>query len=92
MQLIDTHSHLTFEPLADDIDGVLERSRAAGVISWITVGTDLEHSGRTVRLAESFEGMYATVGIHPHDAKDASDEALNELKLTIRVWAVSISG
>ena len=40
MQLIDTHCHLTFEQLADDVEGVVARSEAAGVTGWITVGTD----------------------------------------------------
>ena len=40
MKLIDTHCHLTFEQLAEDIENVLARSRAAGVTKWITIGTD----------------------------------------------------
>ena len=46
MELIDTHAHLTFDDLADDVDAVLERSIAAGVTEWITVGTDREHLDR----------------------------------------------
>jgi TatD DNase family protein len=80
MELIDTHSHLTFSPLIDDIEQVIARSKAAGVTGWITVGTDLQHSRQAVALAERFEGMYASVGIHPHDAKDATADALAELR------------
>ena len=80
MELIDTHCHLTFEPLDTDVEGILQRSRQAGVTGWITVGTDLADSHRTVALAAQYENMYAAVGIHPHDAKDADDAALQELK------------
>ena len=80
MELIDTHCHLTFEPLAADVPGVIERSRAAGVTGWITVGTSLEDSRRAVELAETYENMYAAVGIHPHEAKDGDAAALAELK------------
>jgi TatD DNase family protein len=80
MELIDTHCHLTFEPLAGDVAGVIERSRAAGVSRWITVGTSLEDSRKVIDLAGRYEGMYATVGIHPHDAKSADLVALDELK------------
>jgi TatD DNase family protein len=80
MNLTDTHCHLTFEPLVGDVPGVIERSRAAGVTGWITVGTSLEDSRRTIELAGLYEGMYATVGIHPHDAKSADAAALDELK------------
>lgn len=84
MDLIDTHCHLTFEPLAEDVPAVIERSRAAGITGWITVGTHLEDSRRAVEMAGQYENMYATVGIHPHDAKDGSVDALRELKRLAR--------
>ena len=80
MGLIDTHCHLTFEPLAADVAGVVERSRAAGVTGWITVGTSLEDSRRAVELAATYEDMYAAVGIHPHEAKDGDAAALAGLR------------
>jgi len=80
MELIDTHCHLTFEQLAGDIEAVIERSRAAGVVGWITVGTDPQHNREAIQLTEWFENMYATVGIHPHDAKDVAAHTMAELK------------
>jgi TatD DNase family protein len=84
MNLIDTHCHLTFEPLAADVPGVVERSRTAGVGGWITIGTLLEDSRRAVELAGRYENMYAAVGIHPHDAQSADSRALEELKEVAR--------
>ena len=80
MELIDTHCHLTFEDFARDIDGVIARSRAAGVTEWITVGTNLQENRKAIEFAERFENMYAAVGIHPHDAKTVTAETLAELK------------
>ena len=80
MELIDTHCHLTFEQLAGDIEAVIERSRAAGVTGWITVGTDPQHNRKVIELTERFENMYAAVGIHPHDAKDVAAHTMAELK------------
>ena len=80
MELIDTHSHLTFEQLAGDIENVLERSKSAGVTHWITIGTDSEHNRKALELAQRFENMYAAIGIHPHDAKDVTGDTLTELK------------
>jgi len=80
MELIDTHCHLTFDQLAGDVEAVIARSREAGVIGWITVGTDAQQNRKAIELADKFENMYATVGIHPHDAKDATAEILTELK------------
>jgi len=80
MELIDTHCHLTFDDLAGDIDGVLDRSRAAGVTKWITVGTDPHDNRKAIEFAEKYQGVYAAVGIHPHDAKTVTDAMLGELK------------
>lgn len=80
MELIDTHSHLTFDSLIQDIDGVVARSKAAGVTSWLTVGTDPQQNRKAIELADKFENMYASVGIHPHDAKDLTADTLTELK------------
>ncbi|MHC4692313.1 MAG: TatD family hydrolase [Planctomycetota bacterium] len=79
MQLIDTHCHLTFKQLASDIDSVIERSIAAGVTSWITVGTDPGHNAKAIELANKYDNMFATVGVHPHDAKDVTGQAIRQL-------------
>ena len=80
MKLIDTHCHLTFEELADDVEGVVARSKAAGITGWLTVGTDPEQNRKAVELADKFKNMYAAVGIHPHDAKDVTTRTITELK------------
>ncbi len=95
MELIDTHCHLTFKPLDSDIAAVLERSRAAGVTSWITVGTSLHDSQRTIEFAGRFDNMYATVGVHPHDAKDVTADMLaqlNQLAQNLNVVAIGETG
>jgi TatD DNase family protein len=80
MDLIDTHCHLTFDDLAQDIDGVLARSMAEGVTEWITVGTDPQENRKAIEFAERFANMYAAVGIHPHDAKTATAGTFENLK------------
>jgi len=79
MKLIDTHCHLTFGPLADDVNAVITRSIAAGVTSWITVGTDPAHNPKAIELAGKYENMYAAVGVHPHDAKEVTSHAIRQL-------------
>ena len=80
MELIDTHCHLTFDELAGDVEAVIERSRDVGVTGWITVGTDTQQNRKAIELAGRFDNMYAAVGIHPHDARDATAETIAELK------------
>jgi TatD DNase family protein len=91
MKLIDTHCHLTFEPLIGDVEAVVERSIAAGVTMWITVGTDPQHNRKAIELAGRFENMYAAIGIHPHDAENVTTHTLTELnKLAQDVKVVAI--
>lgn len=80
MELIDTHCHLTFEQLAGDVEAVLARSQAAGVVGWVTVGTDTEENRKVIELAEKFVNIYAAIGIHPHEACTVTSETITELK------------
>ena len=92
MELIDTHCHLTFDGLIQDIDGVITRSKAAGVTGWVTVGTDMQENLKAVELTEKYENMYAAVGMHPHDAKDVTDDTLARLKELARYEKVIAIG
>ena len=67
--LIDTHIHLTLNVFKDDLNDVIQRARDAGVIKMISVGTDLESSRNSILLADRYPDIFATVGVHPHDAK-----------------------
>jgi len=62
MTLTDTHAHLTDNDLAAHIDDVIERAAKEGVAKIITIGTDLEDSRKALALAESKDGVYASVG------------------------------
>jgi TatD DNase family protein len=74
-ELFDTHAHLHFPSFAEDLDDVMARARAAGVRRMVTIGTDRETSEAAVALAERDPDVWATVGLHPHDA-EAGDDAL----------------
>jgi len=80
MELIDTHAHLTFPELEQDIEAVVRRSKAAGVTGWITVGTDVEQIEKVLTVVRRFDNMYAAVGFHPHYANDISDDKLQFLR------------
>ena len=80
MRLFDTHAHLHFPDFADDLDAVLERARAAGVRGMVTIGTDRETNGAVVELAKRLPDVWATVGIHPHDAAEATEADFEEME------------
>ncbi len=78
--LIDTHCHLDMSAYEADFEAVLARALAAGVTKIISVGIDLESSRRAIALAEQHQGIYATVGVHPHNVTELSEEAYSELQ------------
>jgi TatD DNase family protein len=75
--LVDTHCHLD---MLEDLDGALERMRTAGVARAVTIGVDRASSEWAVRAARTHAEVWATVGLHPHDAKDQSDAVMKMLE------------
>ncbi|HID87967.1 MAG TPA: TatD family deoxyribonuclease [Anaerolineae bacterium] len=80
IQLIDTHAHLDFPQFDDDREEVIQRALEAGVAQIITIGVDLESSRAAIALAEKYSHIYATVGMHPHDAIQLTPQVLAELQ------------
>ncbi len=66
--LVDTHAHLDMKEYDGDRDAVVLRAREAGVSRIVSISTDAASAHETVGLAEKFEGVFASVGVHPHDA------------------------
>ena len=78
--LVDSHAHIQLDAFDADREAVLERARKDRVHSILTIGFDLKTSRDAVRLAEQHEQIYATVGLHPHDAKDFNDETTENFR------------
>ncbi|MGH9794777.1 MAG: TatD family hydrolase [Candidatus Acidiferrales bacterium] len=92
MDLIDSHAHLEFPQFDEDRDAVLARAREAGVATILAIGSGTGPSRLDAALpfAEQHDWIYGTVGIHPHEAKLATDEhfaALDRLAQHPRVIA-----
>jgi len=77
--LIDTHCHIADPEFDADREAVIERAIAADVQKMIVIGTGLASSRRAVALAEQYPFLWATVGLHPHDAKELDDTLLTSL-------------
>lgn len=78
--LIDTHCHLEMPRFERDREEVIRRAREAGVKTLITIASEPQSIEEAVGLAESHEDIYCAVGIHPHDAKEFTDEYYARLK------------
>ncbi len=76
MKLFDSHCHLDDRSYQKDFASVLDRTRTAGVEKIMVVGTTDKSSHEVVSIAEAHENLYASIGIHPHDAKDCTEEKL----------------
>lgn len=91
MELFDSHCHLDDASYAKDRDAVFRRARMAGVSRMMTIGVTLKTSRIAVDLASAMPGVYASVGVHPHDAKTCSRAVLDELAALagnpqVRAW------
>ena len=87
MELIDSHSHIYGEEYAQDLVPMLDRAREAGVGTIMAVGADLGSSREACRLAEAYDHIYCSVGIHPHDADGVTEQcyqAVRDLALSCR--------
>jgi TatD DNase family protein len=93
--LVDTHAHLHFdERYADQLDAVLARAKTEGVGKIVTVGVNATDSAAAVELAGEYDQVWATVGLHPHEAKEgkAALEAISELVTKPKVVAIGECG
>ncbi len=77
--LIDSHCHLDHSDFADEVDAVVRRAHAAGVNAMLTISTTLTAFPGVVALAERFERVFCTVGVHPHEAAAAGPVTAAEL-------------
>ena len=68
MRLIDSHCHLNYEGLAERQDEVLANARAAGVAGFLNISTRQREWGDVIAAAEANADVWATVGVHPHEA------------------------
>src|SRR5260370_1175038 len=96
---VDAHCHLQLELGAtrfspDDADAQVKRARQAGVEWMVCVGTGLETSEQALDLASKYDDVYATVGLHPHDAShlDAEWDGLTALAEAERCVAIGEAG
>ncbi|WP_339634622.1 TatD family hydrolase [uncultured Sneathiella sp.] len=72
--LVDSHCHLNFEQLSSELDDVVARARAVGVGHMLTIGTKLREFDAVRAIAEQYDDIHCSVGVHPHEAESEGDE------------------
>ena len=78
--MIDSHCHLYFDTYDGQREQAVRDAVDAGVHTIVNIGIDLESSKKCIELAEQFDGLYATVGYHPHDAARAPKDYIDKLR------------
>ncbi len=78
MGLVDSHCHLNFEPMGEDIEGVLLRAKDNGVDYLLCVSVNIEDYPEVLTLAEQYEPIFASVGVHPN-YQDVIEPTVGEL-------------
>ena len=72
--LIDSHCHLTYEPMVSDIPKVLDLCNQNQISKILTIGTNLETSKKSIQIAEAYKNIFCTIGLHPNETER---EAIN---------------
>lgn len=79
MNIVDSHCHLDFPGLGENLPAVLGRAEEQGVRLMLTIGTRVRKFEQVLAIAERFENVFCTVGTHPHNAADETDVTIREL-------------
>jgi TatD DNase family protein len=77
--LVDSHCHLDFPEYEGELDEVVARARSAGVGAMVTISTVLDRAARLREIAGRYDGVWCSVGVHPHEAEHHPDVTAAEL-------------
>ncbi|AWK88002.1 TatD family hydrolase [Azospirillum thermophilum] len=83
--LVDSHCHLDFPDFAEELDAVVDRARQAGIGRMVTICTHLSRFERVAAVAERFDDVYCSLGVHPHQA--AEEDALLTVERLVELSA-----
>ena len=93
--MIDSHCHLDHEPLFQDLENVIKRSKEIGLEKILTICTTLDSFTNILKIIEKDPMIYGTFGIHPHEAKDNivdTDQIINHVKQSNKIIGIGETG
>ncbi|MFC3051039.1 TatD family hydrolase [Kordiimonas pumila] len=77
--IVDSHCHLNYKGLIEDQPAVIERARGAGVGCMLSINTKLHEYSQIIDIIEAYDDIFGTVGVHPHEAENEPDVAIEAL-------------
>ena len=94
--LIDSHCHLNYKPMCDDLDEVLSRAKKKGVNYFLTISTEDKEYTNILKIVNKYDQVYGTYGIHPHEAKShlniKCEDILKKIKLSNKIIGIGETG
>ena len=82
--LTDSHCHLFYDEILQDIDNVFVRSKKLGVNRFICVGTNINDSLLSLDISKKFENVFCSAGVHPHDSKNVDKDYIQQIELMMK--------
>ncbi|MDH3271205.1 MAG: TatD family hydrolase [Gemmatimonadota bacterium] len=83
IEYFDSHCHLTDAAFRDDLEAVFRRASDAGVTRMVSIASNVDDARAAARLAGGRDGLWSTAGVHPHEAGDAADDAIDALRALV---------
>ena len=82
--LTDSHCHLFYDEILQDIDNVFVRSKKLGVNRYICVGTNINDSLLSLDISKKFENVFCSAGVHPHDSQNVDKDYIQQIELMMK--------
>ncbi|MEC8839201.1 MAG: TatD family hydrolase [Candidatus Neomarinimicrobiota bacterium] len=82
--LTDSHCHLFYDEILQDIDNVFVRSKKLGVNRFICVGTNINDSLLSLDISKKFENVFCSAGVHPHDSQNVDKDYIQQIELMMK--------
>jgi TatD DNase family protein len=82
--LTDSHCHLFYDEILQDIDNVFVRSKKLGVNRFICVGTNINDSQLSLDISKKFENVFCSAGVHPHDSQNVDKDYIQQIELMMK--------
>lgn len=95
MRLIDSHCHLTYEPMFSNLDNVIDECKKNDISHLLSISTNLETAKKSVHIANSYQNVYSTIGLHPCEVKENFndlDEIFSLIKTSKKIIAIGEVG
>ena len=95
MKLIDSHCHLTYEPMFSNLDNVIDECKKNDISHLLSISTNLETAKKSAHIANSYRNVYTTIGLHPCEVKENFkdlDEIFLLMQTSMKIIAIGEVG